>query len=195
MACVFALGFTTIMPSQPFLAESENDILLGPDGYRTGRTHAAIDRSADHRPHLLDAYVLTSFVPSSALLDVLAPNAVSLVGEPPPLPIEPHGGLARRRQRMPPLVRNPQRGDFQHFTASARTLRRRGGEPFDNDLHHGVDVDPVGEHHCLGAAVRAAVGEKLEHAAGSVWWPLVVIWLTSDRLCSATNLMPKMISA
>ena len=147
MACVFALGFTTIMPSQPFLAESENYILLGPDGHRTGRTHAAIDRSADHRPHLLDAYVLTSFVPSSsALLDFLAPNAVSLVGEPPPLLIEPHGGLARRRQCLPPRLGDPQRGDFELVGAGDDAVGRRSYEAGAAELDQLLDGEAMREH-------------------------------------------------
>jgi hypothetical protein len=33
----------------------------------------------------------------------------------------------------------------------------------------GVEIDPVGKHHRLGAAFDTAAGEKLERAAATVW--------------------------
>jgi len=36
---------------------------------------------------------------------------------------------------MPPRVSDPQHRDLEPFTASLGSLRRRGGEPFDDDLH------------------------------------------------------------
>jgi hypothetical protein len=50
-------------------------------------------------------------------------------------------------------------------SSTSRPARVRCGsrrrEPFHDDADHGVDVDPIGEHHSLAAAFDAATGEKL----------------------------------
>lgn len=91
-----------------------------------------------------------------------------------------------RTPRLPPRVSDPQRRDRQHFAASSRALRRRGGEPFENDLYHGVDVDSVGAHHCLGAAFDAAAGDKLESAAADWLWVVVAMSAAGGRPLSSS---------
>jgi hypothetical protein len=50
----------------------------------------------------------------------------------------------------------------------------------------------IGEHVIVLVLPLAGRAEGVGAFEGEItWWSLVVIWFTSDRLNSATNLMPK----
>jgi hypothetical protein len=64
----------------------------------------------------------------------------------PPLPIEPHGGLARRRQCLPPRFGDLQRGDFELVGAGDDAVGLAVMRPARPRLDQLLDGEAMREH-------------------------------------------------